>query len=175
MSSSEDPSDRSAAAGRRLPRRALIVGPMALAACGFSPALGPEGAATGLQGSVLAATPTDKNAFDLVQRLEERLGRPATPLYTLSYAIAVDPIGVGITPENTITRYNLTGSVEFSLTRVADGERVAAGRVHNFTSWSASGTTVAGLAAEEDAALRLMRSLADQIVTRLMAASPGAA
>lgn len=153
----------------------MLLLPLALAACGFAPALGPGGAASGLQGTIRAADPTDKNAFDLVQRLEERLGRPETPLYALSYSIAVEPIGVGITPENTITRYNLTGRVDFSLTRLSDGERVATGRVHNFTSWSASGTTVAGLAAQEDAALRLMRGLADQIVTRLMAAALGPA
>ena len=43
--------------------------------------------------------------------------------------------------------------------------------MQSFTSYSATGSTVAGLAAEEDAALRLMHILADQIVTRLLATS----
>jgi LPS-assembly lipoprotein len=43
--------------------------------------------------------------------------------------------------------------------------------VQSFTAYSATGSTVAGLAAEEDAATRLMRILADQIVARLIAAS----
>jgi LPS-assembly lipoprotein len=104
-----------------------------------------------------------------VERLEERLGRPAAPAYDLAYTITTTPVGVGITTENAITRYNLTGSVDWTLTNRATGARVAGGRVESFTSYSATGSTVAGLAAEEDAALRLMRILADQIVTRLIA------
>ena len=49
--------------------------------------------------------------------------------------------------------------------------RVTGGRVESFTSWSATGSTVAGLTAEEDARLRLMRILADDIVARLLATS----
>jgi LPS-assembly lipoprotein len=41
--------------------------------------------------------------------------------------------------------------------------------VRNFTSWSATGSTVAGIAAEEAAAARLMQILADDIITRLIA------
>jgi LPS-assembly lipoprotein len=149
-------------------RRTLLTF-LALSGCGFAPAYGPGGAATGLQGTVRAGDPADKNAFDLVQRLEERLGRPTTPLYDLGYVITATPVGVGITPENAITRYNLTGTVEWTLTARATGARVAGGRVESFTSYSATGSTVAGLAAEEDASIRLMRILADQIVTRLIA------
>ena len=45
------------------------------------------------------------------------------------------------------------------------------GAWENFTAYSATSPTVAGLTAEEDAAFRLMRMLADQIVTRLIATS----
>ncbi len=140
-----------------------------LAGCGFAPAYGPDGAALAYQGTVRAADPADKNAFDLVERLEERLGRPMVQTYELAYTITTKPIGVGITPEGAITRYNLTGTVVWSLTERATGARVAGGTVNSFTSYSATGSTVAGLAAEEDAARRLMRILADQIVLRLIA------
>lgn len=142
-----------------------------VAACGFTPAYGPGGTAAGLQGRVRVDDPYDKNAFDLVERLEERLGRPDAPRYALSYTIRTQAIGVGITPENAITRYNLTGSIDWGLTDTATGTRLTGGRVNSFTSYSATGSTVAGLAAERDAALRLMRLLADQIVTRLIATS----
>ena len=79
--------------------------------------------------------------------------------------------GVGITPDNAITRYNLTGSIDWTLTDRTSGARVTGGTVASFTSWSATGSTVAGLAAEEDAALRLMRRLADQIGKRIIASS----
>jgi len=152
-------------------RRFLLLMPLALAACGFAPAYGPNGSANGLPGSIRAADPADKNGFDLVERLEERLGRPASHRYGLGYTITTRAIGVGITTDGSTTRYNLTGAVDWTLTDSSTGTQVSGGTVNSFTSYSATGSTVAGLAAEEDAALRLMHILADQIVTRLIATS----
>jgi LPS-assembly lipoprotein len=154
-----------------LTRRVFLLAPLALAACGFTPAFAPGGAATGLLGTVWVQDPSDKNSFDLVERLEERLGRPESIRYDLSYTITTEAVGVGITTENEITRFNLKGVVDYTLTDRASGARVTGGRVQSFTAYSATGSTVAGLAAEEDAAFRLMRILADQITTRLIAAS----
>lgn len=152
-------------------RRFVLLLPLALAACGFAPAYGPGGAATQLVDTVRVADPSDKNSFDLVERLEERLGRPENHRYDLAYTITTEAIGVGITTENEITRFNLKGAVDYTLTDKASGARLTGGRVQGFTAYSATGSTVAGLAAEEDAAFRLMRILADQIVARLIAAS----
>lgn len=153
-------------------RRAFVLAPLAallgLAACGFTPAYAPGGAATALFGTVRAADPTDKNGFDFVERIEERLGRPEDTRYRLAYTITTSAIGVGKTPDNQITRYNLQGAIDYTLTD-RDGQRVTGGRVHSFTAYAATGSTVAGLAAEEDAANRLMRMLADQVVAQLIA------
>ena len=107
----------------------------------------------------------------MVERLEERLGPSDRPLYGLAYKITQTPYGVGLTTDNAITRYNLIGVVEWELTYVMTGERLTGGKSENFTSYSATGSTVAGLAAQEDASQRLMRILADQIVTQLLATS----
>ncbi|MBL9050858.1 MAG: hypothetical protein JNK19_12175 [Tabrizicola sp.] len=154
-------------------RRTVLLMPLALAACGFAPAYAPGGAATELLGTVWVQDPSDKNGFDLVERLEERLGRPEAIRYDLAYTITTEAVGVGITTDNQITRFNLKGVVDYTLTERATGARVTGGRVQSFTAYSATGSTVAGLAAEEDAAFRLMRILADQIVVRLIAASAG--
>lgn len=146
--------------------------PLVLAACGFAPAFGTKGPAERLLGTVYAADPGDKNSFDFVQRIEERLGRPTNPLYDLTYTIATNPVGVGITPDGATTRYNLTGTLTWTLTRRADKLRMAGGSFGTFTSYSATGTTVAGLTAQTDGSLRLMRLLADDVVLRLVAASP---
>jgi LPS-assembly lipoprotein len=151
-------------------RRSLLLC-LPLAACGFAPAYGPGSAMAGLQGRVRVADPTDKNGFDLVERLEESFGRPEAPLYDLTYTITTTSDAVGITPEGTITRYTLSGQIAWALIRRADQARITGGSVDSFTAYSATGSTVAGLAAEEDAALRLMRLLADQIVTQLIATS----
>lgn len=152
-------------------RRFLLLAPLALAACGFTPAYAPGGGADKLLGTIWVQDPTDKNGFDLVERLEERLGRPEDIRYDLGYRITTEAVGVGITTDNQITRYNLKGVVDWTLTERGTGARIAGGRVQNFTAYSATGSTVAGLAAEEDAAFRLMRILADQIVARLIAES----
>ncbi|MFZ1468531.1 MAG: LPS assembly lipoprotein LptE [Paracoccaceae bacterium] len=150
-------------------RRFLLLTPLALAACGFTPAYAPGGAATKLTGAVRLADPSDKNGFDFVERVEERFGRPQVHRYDLAYTIVTEAVGVGITTDNQITRYNLKGSIDYTLSDTGTGARLAGGRVQSFTAYAATGSTVAGLAAEEDAGLRLMRLLADQIVARLIA------
>lgn len=152
-----------------LRRRSLLLMPLALAACGFTPAYAPGGAATALLGTVRVADPEGKNDFDFVERVEERLGRPEDHRYDLTYSIATEAVGVGITTDSRTTRYNLRGTIDYRLTETATGTPVTSGRVQSFTAYAATGSTVALLAAEEDAAYRLMRILADQIVARLIA------
>lgn len=144
-----------------------------LAACGFTPAYGPGGPAAGLNRQIAIDDPFDKNGFDLVGRLEERLGRAKPGTWRLSYTITVNPVGLGITSTNAITRYNLLGAVTYAVHRIDNGAQATAGRVENFTSYSASGTIVSTTASERDAYERLMRILADQIVTDLIASSAG--
>lgn len=155
---------------RILPVLALV--PMlAATGCGFTPAFGPDGPAAKLQDAIQVQSPVEKNSFDLVERLEQRLGRSRTPTLTLGYQIKTATNGVGVTPDNAITRFNVTGAVNFILSDAATGAELTKGTVESFTSYSASGTTVSTLAAERDAESRLMRLLADQIVARLVATS----
>ncbi|MCY1128375.1 LPS assembly lipoprotein LptE [Frigidibacter sp. RF13] len=142
-----------------------------LAACGFTPAYGPAGPAQGITGQIGIADPTDRNSFDLVGRLQERLGRSRSPRWQLGYAITTGSEGLGITSANTITRYNVTGSVSYRLTDLASGQTATQGTVKSFASYSASGTVISTAASERDAYERLMRILADQIVTDLIATS----
>ncbi|SIS63781.1 LPS assembly lipoprotein LptE [Phaeovulum vinaykumarii] len=152
-------------------RRALIAaaGAAALAGCGFTPAYGPAGGAGALLGAVEPRAPETRDEFALSRRISERLGPAATPRYRLEYEIETDAEGQAITPENAITRYALSGISRYRLHDAASDAVLLTGEVRSFTSWKASGSTVATLTAEEDAHERLMRMLADQIVTRLIA------
>lgn len=169
--SSSDPS---------LSRRAVLSGGLAaltvaaLGACGFTPAYGPGGAGTRLRGAVRLPDPSDADAFALNMRLSERLGPEVTPRYDLAYTLRVAVLGQAITPEQVTTRFALNGTVQFTLTDRASGTRITKGAVNAFTSYSATGTTIATTAAESDARQRLMRMLADQLVTRLLGTVPGA-
>lgn len=142
-----------------------------LAACGFTPAYGPAGPARAFMGRIAIDDPGARPSFDLVGRLEERLGRAEAPVWRLGYSISTEIVALGITSSNAITRYNIVGRVTFALKRIDTGATVTSGSAQNFTSYSAAGTVVATAASERDAYTRLMRILADAIVTDLIATS----
>lgn len=148
--------------------RTLIALPL-LAACGFSPVYGPQGAGTALQDRVLVEAPDTRDDQLLLQQIERRLGRAATPTFDLRVDLLVTQEGLAIDADGDIDRYNLLGTATYILTNAADGAVVGTGTVTNFTGYSATGTTVATLAAERDARRRLMTVLGDMIVDRLIA------
>ena len=167
------PGQLSRASSAKLPRRTLLGGSLAsLAACGFTPVYGPGGSADALRGSVAVDAPDDRDGFDLVARLEERLGQPVDARYALKYTIGVDQERVGVTPGEETTRYNLVGNVEYSILDSGTGQIVQSGRADTFTGYSTTGTIVGTLSAQQDARSRLMIVLADQIVTELIATAP---
>ena len=148
-----------------------LIAALPLAACGFTPAYGPAGGAAKLRARIAVQTPVTRDDFTFVTQIESRLGRPQAPAYDLAYSLSTTRESGGLTADNATTRYTLKGTATFTLTDRATGTRVAGGTVRGFTSWSATGTTVAGLAAEDDAARRLSVILADQVITRLIAAA----
>lgn len=147
----------------------------AVAGCGFTPAYGPDGGAQQLQGQIEVAAPDGRgrDAYLITRRLEERLGRSGTAArYRLEYTRGEAVAGLAITADGKTTRYNLIGWVDYRLIRQEDGAVVEAGKVENFAAYSATGTTVATLAAERDARERLAILLADQMVDRFLLAAP---
>jgi len=151
-------------------RRSLLALPLALAACGFSPVYGPDGAGTKLRGQVLVQEPTSQAGYLITRHLETRLGRSGSAArYGLDLVISLDEDDLAISESGDITRFNLIGIVEFALRDTSTGTIITSGQVENFTAYSATGSTVATLAAERDAVERLMVILGDQITTRLFA------
>ena len=155
-------------------RRTLLclLAALPLAGCGFTPAYAPGGPAAGLRGRIAVQEPDDRDTFLLVQQLEQRLGRADAPTHDLRYSIATNSNSGGFTTEGDITRYQLFGTANWTLNARDGGARVAGGTARSFTSWSTTGSTVAGLAAEQDAARRLMVILADQIASQIIATAP---
>ena len=140
-----------------------------IAACGFTPVYGPDGVGTALQNQILVDEPKDRNAYLLTQRIEERLGRGGDARFGLKIDIAVRETGIAINPQGDTDRYDVLGVAKYVLRDVKTGNEVVKGTVNSFSSYSATGTAAATLAAERDARERLMVILADQIVTRLIA------
>ena len=154
-------------------RRTLLklMAALPLAACGFTPAFAPGGPAASLLGGLRPDDPTDKNSFDLVAEIEDKLGGADVPRFLLGYKITTRTTGVGITTSNAITRYDLTGSVAYTLRDAATGKVLTQGTADSFTSYSAAGTPVSTLTDEEAANSSLMTILADQLVTQLVASA----
>ncbi|WP_300032692.1 LPS assembly lipoprotein LptE [uncultured Roseobacter sp.] len=148
-------------------RRALICLPLALAACGFTPVYSPGGSGSGLQNRTLVDEPDTENGYLITRRIEERLGRAADPGYRLSVDVSTRQESLAVDREGDITRFNVLGTADYTLIDTASGRIVTSGSVDNFTGYSATGTTVATIAAEEDAQKRLMVLLADQVIIRL--------
>lgn len=153
------------------PRRAVLAAALAVAACGFTPVYGPQGAGQAIFGQIATREPRSADDFAFDRRLTERLGTLTQTAYQLDYTLRIASVGQAITPDEVTTRYSLNGTAAFTLTDTS-GSVVTRGQVSSFTSYSATGTPVATVAAERDARNRLARMLADQVVTRLMAAAP---
>ncbi|MBY0138298.1 LPS assembly lipoprotein LptE [Paracoccus yeei] len=152
-------------------RRGVLLAALALAACGFAPVYGPGGTGTRLQDKVRTADPRTPDDFAFAGRIAERLGPDGTR-YELDWRLRIAVVPQAITPDEITTRYSLNGTASYVLTEIASGRTVARGQVSSFTSYSTTGTTIATLAAEQDAHKRLARLLADQVVTRLLALDP---
>ena len=156
-------------------RRSLLLALAApLAGCGFTPALAPGAPAAGLQGRIRADDPPDRDAAEFLTRLEERLGRPTAPGWTLAYRLEVTETRLGLEAGIGETRGQMVGNVVWALTPegapdTRPGDPVARGQSRQFAGFSRTATPLANRAAAEDARRRLARMLADAVVAELTA------
>ena len=104
-----------------------------------------------------------------MRQLEARLGRTGDAAYRLSVNLTVAQENRAIDPDGDIRRFHLIGTATYELRDAETGTVVRADAVDDFVGYSATGTTVATLAARRNAQERLMTILADQIVLQLQA------
>ncbi|TDL84500.1 LPS assembly lipoprotein LptE [Meridianimarinicoccus aquatilis] len=152
-------------------RRAILAAffGTALAACGFTPVYAPGSTGAALDGTVEVALAGGSSGFTLTEALQDRLGAPgSSPRFRLTPSLGVSSERVAITTAQSTNRYNLIGTVSYTLTELASGEQRASGRIDGFNSYSAIGSSVATATAEADAYDRLMIILADKVVADLL-------
>jgi len=155
-----------------LSRRSVLLGALALSGCGLAPVYGTQGTATPLRDAVAVTAPETVAGYRLRARFTERLGHVGAARYFLVVTMTQVPTPATITTAGDTTRFNLVGTANWTLSDAA-GAELATGMVETFTSYSATGSTVATQAAETDAEARLSAALADLIVARLIMAAPG--
>ena len=148
-------------------RTFLFFTAVTLAGCGFEPVYGPGGRSETLSGRIDVLPPADEEGRALTRRLEDRLGLPQAPDLILGADIAITEEELGVLPDGSISRYNVIGRVDWTLTR--DDEIVLQGSEQSFTAYSATSTTVATIIAQRDARERLMILIADRITADILA------
>lgn len=155
----------------RITRRAALLAVLALGACGFTPALAPGAAMTGLRNTVTIVAPDTIPGFAIRGRLIERLGPATSPTATLTISLDQALDVAALSQAGDTLRYNVVGAAGWQLTG-ADGAVLGVGQVDGFTSYAATGSTVATQAAATDAIGRLMIILADKVVAELTMLDP---
>lgn len=151
-------------------RREFLAGLAALSltgACGFRPVYGTGGPGRALRGAVRVDDPVSRADFHFVAAFEEALGSAIAPRFSLAYTITQNEVGAGVLQNIGATRVQVFGALDFTVTDLTTGTEVASGQVANNTTYSTTGTQLSTLTAAEDAELRLMRILAEGLVTRL--------
>ncbi|WP_342077420.1 LPS assembly lipoprotein LptE [Yoonia sp. SS1-5] len=148
-----------------VPRRLALLGLLSLAGCGFAPVYGDT---SGLRGQVTIDSPESVAGFRLRDRLEQRLGVATQPRYALSVELGSTQRPAAITAEGDTVRFNVVGDADWVLRNGSDGQVIDRGTIQTFTSYAATGSTVATQAAATDAQARLSVALADAIVSRLL-------
>ena len=147
---------------------------LVLAGCGFQPLYAPT--------DPTRVTPADHLAAVRISPLEGRVGQqlhnllrdrlntsgqPRDPSYLLEVALRLSTRKLGIRKDETATRANLTLSARFKLRDLDSKAVLLAGRSVSVNSYDIFDAFYATKVAEDDAARRGLRELADDIGLRL--------
>ena len=150
-------------------RRWLLMGFLLLAACGFEPIYGTNKPANKIMGTIDVEVSNGRNAYELRDRLIERLGvLESEPTYLLKYAFSINSKNLTISKDNDVTRYTLQGETNFDLVDLASKKVIYTNTIVSNTAYSATAGTYPTAIAERDANVRLSRDMADKIVTLLL-------
>lgn len=154
-------------------RRAALLAPFVLAACGFAPAYAPGGPGERLRGRIAVKAPDTPEGFRLRAALEERLGAPGSGSATLTVTPRLTASRSGRLPGAGSVRERLDGRAAWQLVG-ADGGLLAQDEAQGFTGSTVTGPAVSVRTAESDARERLLSLLADRIVAQLLLLPPEA-
>lgn len=147
---------------------ALGGGALALSGCGFTPLYSEAAPASLLRGLIRVEPSPGREGFTIRETLLSRLGVPVAPAFSLSTSFTAREEGLAITQTADITRYNVTGTLDYRLYRLDSLETVVEGSLRSTAGYSATGSAYAATVAERDARERLARTLAERLATRIL-------
>lgn len=147
---------------------------LVLAACGFRPLYGERagGSAAVDLASVQISAIDDRLGQilrnDLIERLSP-LGEPTSPRYGLRASLSESSAALAIQQDTTITRYDQRISVSFLLVELTTGVVIFRGQSRAIGGYDAVRSDFATLTAQQDAARRTVREVAEDIRAQLAA------
>ena len=100
---------KSSLARRNVLKSLAGLGLAGLAACGFSPAYAPGGAASRLHGRTLLPDPNSEESYLLIRELEQRLGRAGSVDYALELTLRISESRLAVNAANDTTRFRVLG------------------------------------------------------------------
>lgn len=153
---------------------ACLAAAMLLTGCGFEPIAAPTSTTTETAQVRLAAIDVriarsgENGRFEYVlrQELKRSLAIDSTSDDRLAMSIAIDREGLAIQQNDTVTRFNLTATMDYSLAD-ANGAELLGGKTVSITALNATASQFSTSVAERDAMRRLAADLAARIVTLL--------
>jgi len=155
-------------------RRTLIVSLLALpaAGCGFTPVYKAGSAARTLEGNIRFTLIDSREGFLLLQRLEQRFGRPRTEApYHATLDLSFSEKELTLIATTGLARHTLSGKLTVALRRQGVDGVLFSDSLRNTAGYTSSVETLVSEAAKQDAYRRLTLSLADRLATRLSASA----
>lgn len=146
---------------------------LALAGCGFRPLYGagvPSAEVVALLGDI-RVTELDDRLGQIVRNelldLVTPLGEPRTPRYVLRVDLKEQKEGLAIERDATITRFNFTLTVDYTLEDSVARRQVNKGTVRATAAYNVVRNEFTNVIAQRDAEARAARVVAEEIKTRL--------
>jgi LPS-assembly lipoprotein len=150
---------------------AVLVPALLVQACGFRPLHGERaGGEAGRLAAISIGVIPDRLGQKFRNLLLDRLtplGPPAQPQYVLSVTLSEGLQSLGLRKDATATRANLTISANFTLVRVGDKTARYSASAFSTNSYNILESDFATLSARINARDRALRSLSEDIRTRL--------
>ena len=151
---------------------ATLIAAQILGACGFTPLYRRDRESASFRQMAAVDIPAvDDRLSQLVRNhlldLVSPEGKPARPLYRLSFVAAESQGGVLLTRSDVVTRYNMAVSVTYRLVHVQGGQELLTDSITSYAAYSVLRAEFASLVAEEDARARAARDVGEQMRIRL--------
>ena len=155
---------------RRLRLMALATLALLLSGCGFTPMHGTVGGSQAFSNVVIVMgegeDENDREAgFLLRQHMTDRIGDPASALYTLEIDPRVRQVGLGLTGQDRATRFDSVLTARWTLRDAKTGDPVDRGQARGVATFSADRDPYRLFATNDAAVERVSRDVADTLLS----------